>query len=252
MESDNNFHKLRLDYKVGLGTIYQQSEIDKLKDRPEFQREYCCAFGYGLGNVFLPSEIEASISPKEYKYNPSCTTSIGIDPGFGSSKFAITVLQYEDSLIKVLHAKQWDRPSYENMISEVTRLKYQYRPTKIYVDGANPDFIKSLKIQFNESSNYEEIIEQANSEKADYEYRMQVIPVSFSQYGKELLGRFQYFVSKRWFSVPSTYTDLIMDMRTASYLDNGNLDKKAVGSRTFDLLDSTRLALKLFEKSDNR
>ena len=37
-------------------------------------------------------------------------------------------------------------------------------------------------------------------------------------------------------------------MRTASYLDNGNLDKKAVGNRTFDLLDSTRLALKMFEK----
>lgn len=37
-----------------------------------------------------------------------------------------------------------------------------------------------------------------------------------------------------------------------SYLDNGNLDKKAVGNRTFDLLDSTRLALKMFEKSEKR
>ena len=81
---------------------------------------------------------------------------------------------------------------------------------------------------------------------------MHVIPLAFSQYGKELLGRFQYFVSKGLFSVPSTFADLIMDMRTASYLDKGNLDKKAVGSRTFDLLDSTRLALKMFEKSDKR
>jgi hypothetical protein len=202
--------------------------------------------------VFLPSEIEQSISQKEYKYNPASTTSIGIDPGFGSSKFAITILQYEDGILKVLYAKQWDRPSYEQMINEVTKLRYQYKPTKIYVDGANPDFIKSLKIQFNETADYESIIEQANHEKIDPEYRMHVCPVSFSQYGKELLGRFQFFVSKGWFSVPSTFTDLIMDMRTASYLDNGNLDKKAVGNRTFDLLDSTRLALKLFEKSEKR
>jgi hypothetical protein len=251
IESDNNFHKIKLDYKVGLGTIYQQTEIDKLKDRPEFQREYCCAFGYGLGNVFLPSEIEASISPKEHKYNHSCTTSIGIDPGFGSSKFAITALQYEDAILKVLYAKQFERASYEDMINLVVRLKYEYKPTKIYVDGANPDLIKSLKIQFRDNPDFESVIEQANREKIDYECRMDVIPVSFSQYGKELLGRFRYFVSKGWFSVPSTFSDLIMDMRTASYLDNGNLDKKTVGSRTFDLLDSTRLALKLFEKSDH-
>jgi hypothetical protein len=177
---------------------------------------------------------------------------MGVDPGFGSSKFALTILQYEDNKIKVLYAKQWDRPSYEQMINEVTKLRYQYKPTKVYVDGANPDFIKSLKIQFNENPDYESVIEMANHDKADYEYRMDVIPVSFSQYGKELLGRFQYFVSKGLFSVPSIFADLIMDMRTASYLDNGNLDKKTVGSRTFDLLDSTRLALKLFEKSDKR
>jgi hypothetical protein len=251
VESDKNFKTIKLDYKVGLGTIYQQTEIDKLKDRPEFQREYCCAFGYGLGNVFLPSEIEQSISPKEHRYNSACITSIGIDPGFGSSKFAITVLQYENSILKVLYAKQWDRPSYEDMINEVTRLRYQYKSTKVYIDGANPDLIKSVKIHINENPDYESVIAQATREKIDPEYRMEIIPVSFSQYGKELLGRFQYFVSKGWFSVPSTCTDLIMDMRTASYLDNGNLDKKAVGSRTFDLLDSTRLALKLFEKSDH-
>lgn len=252
IESDPNFHKLRLDYKVGLGTIYDQKEIDKLKDRPEFQREYCCAFGYGLGNVFLPSEIEQAISAKEYKYNPACTTVIGIDPGFGSSKFAITVLQYEDNKIKVLYAKQFERASYEEMISLTVKLKYQYKPTKVYVDAANPDFIKSLKIQFSESTNYEQIIERANHEKGDPEYRMHVCPISFNQSGKELLGRLQYFVSKGWFSVPSTFLDLIMDMRTASYLDNGNLDKKAVGNRTFDLLDSTRLALKMFEKSEHK
>jgi hypothetical protein len=38
-----------------------------------------------------------------------------------------------------------------------------------------------------------------------------------------------------------------MDLRTCQYLPNGNLDKKAVGNRTFDLLDSLRLALKEFE-----
>jgi hypothetical protein len=74
-------------------------------------------------------------------------------------------------------------------------------------------------------------------------------PVSFALNGKELLGRVQHFVNKHWISIPSIYSDLIMDMRTASYLDNVNLDKKVVGNRTYDSLDSLRLALKMFEVS---
>ena len=70
---------------------------------------------------------------------------MGIHPGFGSSKFAVTVLRLEDNIVKVIYAKEWDKPSYEAMINLVSRLKVQYRSGKIYVDGAKPDFIKSLK-----------------------------------------------------------------------------------------------------------
>jgi hypothetical protein len=38
---------------------------------------------------------------------------MGIDPGFGSSKFGITIIQMEDSVLKVIYAKEFDRPSYE-------------------------------------------------------------------------------------------------------------------------------------------
>jgi hypothetical protein len=238
---------MKLDYKIGLGTIYQQSEIDKLKEDPSFPREYCCAYGFGLGNILLPSDIEKSISKTEHKLNPACTISMGIDVGFSSSNFAICILQLEDSTLKVLYAKQWSKAHYEDMLDLVIKLRYQFKPVKTYVDSANPEFLKSVKVKIGENSDYHSIIEQANREKIDYEHRMEIIPVSFSEYGSELLGRLQHVVSKGLFSVPQSYSDLIMDLRTASYLPNGNLDKKAVGSRTFDLLDSLRLALKEFE-----
>lgn len=143
--------------------------------------------------------------------------------------------------------------AYSNFVnsieSEKTKEVYQYSLNR-YLQHYQTDLNSFLSLSQQEISDYESVIEMANHDKADFEYRMSVIPVSFSQYGKELLGRFQYFVSKGLFSIPYTFPDLIMDMRTASYLENGNLDKKTVGNRTFDLLDSTRLALKLFEKSD--
>jgi hypothetical protein len=56
---------------------------------------------------------------------------MGIDPGFDSSKFGITVLQLEDDILKVIYAKQFDRPAYELMINLITHLKVQFRPNKI-------------------------------------------------------------------------------------------------------------------------
>jgi hypothetical protein len=175
------------------------------------------------------------------------------DPGFGSSRFGITILQLENSIIQVLYAKEFERQNYESMINLVTQLRYQYKPTKVYCDAANPDFVKSLKIQFNESTNYEQIIADAKRDKADYEYRIYVIPVSFNEWGRELLGRFQHVVSKHWFSVSNIeHKELVTQMRSARYQDNGNLDKAEVGDQTFDVFDSTRLALMMYSMGEKR
>jgi len=140
------------------------------------------------------------------------------------------------------------------MIQECTKLRYKYKPQKIYVDSAKPDFIKSLKIQFGETVDYEAVIIQANRQKVDYEYRMDVIPVSFAEYGRELLGRFQHFVSNNWFSLSSIeHKDLITQMHHARFKDNGNLEKdETTANSTFDVFDSTRLALKMFEMGERR
>lgn len=258
IENDPNsdFHKLFMLVNKGRGKIFDDKFLDeqKKKDPSFYSREYEGRYGYGLGNVFLHEEIENCCAIyKETKVNNDCSISMGVDPGFGSSKFAITVLQFEDNVLKVMFAKEWNRPSYESMINEVAKLRYQYKPRKIYVDGAKPDFIKSLKIQFNESINYEQIIEQANHEKVDYEYRMDVIPVSFSQFGKETLGRFQHVVSKGWLSISNIeHKELVTQMRMARFQDNGNLDKAEVGDQTFDVFDSTRLALMMYSMVEKR
>jgi hypothetical protein len=51
---------------------------------------------------------------------------------------------------------------------------------KIYVDGANPPFIKALKLQMGEDEDYDEIIKECKAKQRDYEFEMDVIPVNFS------------------------------------------------------------------------
>ena len=108
-------------------------------------------------------------------------------------------------------------------------------------------------MQFNETTNYEDIMGQATREKIDYEYKTYVIPISFNEFGKELLGRFQHVVSKKWFSVSNIeHKELVTQMRMAKSKHNGNQDKAETSNNTYDVLDSTRLALELFEVGKRR
>ena len=37
---------------------------------------------------------------------------VWVDPGFGSSNFAIVVTQYVDGKIQVIHAEEYERPNF--------------------------------------------------------------------------------------------------------------------------------------------
>lgn len=207
-EKNSLYTKIYLPYTVGLNKIYTREEIEKAKQSPSFEREYNLRYNWGIGNVFLETDIQECISPNGHQYNGSSDISIGIDVGFGSSKFGICVLQLNNGRIEVLYAKEYSRQKYEDMLNLVGQLRFQYNPTKIYCDSANPEFIKSLKVRFSENPDYESVISQANKEGIDPEYRQFVIPFSFSQMGKELLGKLEHLVSKHWLSIPESCIEL--------------------------------------------
>src|ERR671923_217713 len=45
--------------------------------------------------------------------------SIGIDPGFGSSKFAIVITQFQNGIIQVIYAEEFERPNFRVMIEKI-------------------------------------------------------------------------------------------------------------------------------------
>ena len=89
---------------------------------------------------------------------------MGIDPAYGSPAFGIVVTQFVDNHIQILHAEEYHRPDYNEMLSVVYGLISKYQVDKIYIDGANPSFIKSLKIWISEESDYDKVIARYRSE----------------------------------------------------------------------------------------
>ena len=159
---------------------------------------------------------------------------MGIDPAYGSSAFGIVVTQFVDGQVQILHAEEYKRPDFNEMLSTAWDLLVKHSVQKIYIDGANPSFIKSLKMQWGERSDYE------NEKKEDYQW-MRVEPVNFNQEHKEMLGHCKMLLERGYIAINPAFDKLITSLRTAVAEEN-ILDKES--TLYSDIFDAYRLALK--------
>jgi hypothetical protein len=250
------YKRLLLDYTYGIGKIYTAEEIEQAKQSPAFEREYNLKYLGRIGNVFHTKDIEAAIQ-KGRKYDPDIVASLpyfssrsmGIDPAYGSSAFGIVVTNWADGIIQILYAEEYHRPDYNEMLSTVYSLMSKYRVDKVYVDGANPSFIRSLKLQIGEKADYLEEIARYRAEAFGDDAalkNMKVVPVNFNSEHKAMLGHCKMILEHKSGKIainPDKFDKLITSLRTA--VDNdGTLDKEATSYD--DLFDAFRLALKFY------
>jgi hypothetical protein len=183
------YRRIFLDYTYGIGKIYTAEEIGQAKQSPSFEREYNLKYLGRIGSVFHTKDIEAAIE-KGRKYNPDnpnilnyfSSRSMGIDPAYGSSAFGIVVTQWENDHIQILYAEEYHRPDYNEMLSVVYELMSKYQIDKVYVDGANPSFIRSLKLRLGEDADYDKVIARYKAEgwgdKDNWSQNMRIVPVN--------------------------------------------------------------------------
>jgi hypothetical protein len=90
-----------------------------------------------------------------------------------------------------LHAEEYRRPDYNEMLSIIYGLISKYHVDKVYINGANPSFIvKSLKLQIGEDPDYDKVIARYRVEKLDSSWSqdMKIVPVNFNAENKAMLG----------------------------------------------------------------
>src|ERR671938_497925 len=254
------YKRLFPDYTYGIGKIYTAEEIEKAKQSPSFEREYNLKYLGKIGNVFHIKDIEAAIE-KGKKYNPDnfnpyyslTSRSMGIDPAYGSSAFGIVVTEWVDGIVQIMHAEEYHRPDYNEMLSLVYGLISKYQIDKVYIDGANPSFIKSLKLQIGEEADYDKVIARYRTEGlgGDGTTDMKIVPVNFNKEHKAMLGHCKMILEDDRGKIainPDRFDKLITSLRTAVDID-GTLDKEATSYN--DVFDAFRLALKFYSFRDS-
>jgi hypothetical protein len=217
------YKRILMDYTYGLDRIYTREEIEKAKISPSFEREYNLKYLGGIGNVFHTKDIDAAIEKGELydpnASNPYTQKCMGIDPAYGSSSFGIVVTQFIDGQVQIMHAEEYKRPDFNEMLEKVWDLLVKHSVQKVLIDGANPSFIRSLKIQWGERPDYE------NEKKELYAY-MKVVPVSFGKEHKEMLGHCKLLLEQGYIAINPAFDKLIASLRTAVAEEN-ILDKES-------------------------
>ena len=246
------YKRLFMDYTYGIGKIYTADEIAKAKQSPSFEREYNLAYLGKIGNVFHTANIDKAIELGN-KYNPDVidtlhftSRSMGIDPGWGSSAFGVVVSEWADDHIQILYAEEFTKPDYAEMLSKVYGLMSKYQVDSVYIDGANPSFIRSLKLQIGEDPDYLEAIARYKADGFTEEQalrNMKIIPVNFGKYHKDMLGHCKLILEDGYIAIHHTLDKLIIALRTATEMD-GSLEKESTSHN--DIFDAFRLALKFY------
>jgi hypothetical protein len=119
---------------------------------------------------------------------------------------------------------------------------------KVYIDSANPSFIKSLKLPIGEDADYDKLIARYRLEKLgnSWSQDMRIVPVNFHSEHKAMLGHCKMILENDGGRIainPDRFDKVITSIMTA--IDNdGALDKES--SSYNDIFDAFRLALKFY------
>ena len=121
-------------------------------------------------------------------------------------------------------------------------LKYNIRfdnSCRIFVDGANPSFIRALKARVNEDTEYEDQITRLKWLNDN----MFVVPIHFNKEHKHMLAHANKLVEygSGVVAINPSHTKLITALRTAVENGEGSLDKDVTSHD--DLFDAFRMSL---------
>lgn len=223
IEKEQNclYHRVFMPYTDGVGTIYTEQEIQKAKQSPSFEREYNLKYGYGIGNIFPYQLVDACIQPYDLALKDGHRV-LGVDPAYGSSKFAIVGVEQLDGILYVKEAKQYERPSPSAMLEIVSNLAKDYGLT--FVDSAHPGLITDL-----------------------HERGINAQPIKFNAELSDMTVKTAQAVKTQMVRIHPAFTDLSYQLKAVQFNEKGHPDKKELN---FDLGDAFLMAVSRFGIAD--
>jgi hypothetical protein len=227
---------------VDFGIVSQEFlDAERTRHGSLYSKFYDAQFVASGGNVFRLEDIQAAeLLGLQYDPGDAMFTQIlypkalSVDPGFGSSKFAILLSQLRNKKIEILIADEFEQPNFIEMCKEVFSIIARYNVTKTFVDAANPEFARQLKKSLNEY-HYTVI----NKVEDALNTGQKIVPINFATLERDMLTKVQSLVAAHDIAIHKRFNSLLVEMRIAQE-SNGKLQKYQQG-KTLDLIDALRM-----------
>ena len=200
-QSEFSLHIVKADQAVQAGLISAEFlNAERQRLGPLYPQYYEAEFLEGIGNLFSHVSIDKAIEAGK-QYNPENYRELSekymlIDPGYGSSNFAVLVCQFvvtrnynnNRKQIQILYADQLERPTYEESIDHIFRLRRKYgNILNIGIDASAPELVSSIKKKIDERSDYQYVkdkIQYCKQKNLDLAQYMIVVPIVFNTESK--------------------------------------------------------------------
>jgi len=245
------FHKVWLDYRKGLGKIYDDEFIKREMDQDYFSREYDLQYTGMKGNVFSTSLINQCTELFDSLYigmthNQMSFHPVGIDFGYNLSKCVICVGEWDNEkrILRIIKMDDFGagREDYEPPTpSDVADRAHEYSVeyganTHFFIDGSNRGSVNQIKRKFGEPlTGWDKDKQFVRSE------RIHPIHFGVNREHVELLRNMYILASKNKLAINKHYDKLLVSMRTA-VAEDFDLDKDETVND--DHIDAARLMCK--------
>lgn len=208
-------------YQRGLGKIFTEYEIEQAKKSSSFEREYNGQYQQTEGNIFPYDQINRCT----LKYDVTAYGNAGIiavDPGFGTSKFAIVAGKKNGDNVLITEAREFDRPSPSAMVDIIVQMAKNYE--RVVVDDSNPGLIQEL-----------------------VNCNVNTFKISFRQDLSNMIMNAASRVQNRTVIIHPQFTSLISQLKMVRFNERGHPDKTLL---SFDLGDAFLMLLHGFEQAN--
>jgi hypothetical protein len=251
-EQDRFYHLMELSYKVGLGKIYTEQEIELQKKSLSFAREYNLSFESGIDALFNVQDLEAVFSDKYDTSEKACTIPsitrwLGVDFGAASSATGLCILQFRDQKMEVVYEAELKYADGDSLRSLIHSLISKYHICRCFVDGSSVFMIRQLCKDYGipDVTLYDDKTRDALLLSGNCGGGQLIHSVTFLTKHRQMLEQLHKIISTHQLRVdPVKFPRVATALRTATNKPNGNIwDLDKTQSSSNDVLDALRLSL---------
>lgn len=242
LEENSLYERLYFSYKVGVGKMWTEQEIEQQKRSPSFEREYNLSFEHNVGNIYNYQDIEQaqddtySLAEAEVT-SPNYWRAMSIDPAFGTSELGIIIIQKKNGKLEVVYADTISRPSISEAIEHFQGLIDKFpNIKKVLIDSSEPGLIKELKLLYEDLYPNYYTMKPNLVEKFITMSGVWVCPINFAKKRKEMLRHSNYLLSKHYIRIDKSFNKFMTGLRSAATTTN-DLDYDKQASSYSDLVD---------------